>query len=67
MSFLLKFLSLSKIDILADSFLARSIQKTEQSYTLAKARLPAYQYYEARVRNCLSSREKIVSLQVIST
>jgi hypothetical protein len=55
-----KLLLLSKIDILADSCLARSIQEAHQSNTFANARATTNQYYEASMRNLPGSSQEII-------
>jgi len=52
----------SKIDITANSFLARFLQKPEESCTLANARVPSYQDYESGMRNCPRCCQEVISI-----
>jgi len=55
-----KRLLLSKVDISADSFLARLIQEAQQSNPFPNARATTNQYYEAGMRNLLGRSEEII-------
>ena len=45
-----------------NSFLARFLQKPEESCTLANARVPSYQDYESGMRNCPRCCQEVISI-----